>query len=201
MPAKNYQKSYSRKDYTMRYLLALLLMLATFALAQTAKPAYTEQVKVGPYNVTVGFSRWPVQADRSFDLIFDVDGGVADKEGTVTLLAPTSREVDARDHDDFFNYPFPLSRFARDRTVWGFDVIAFPEEGQWTYEFVIDGPQGQGTGSLDVVFLERPAFLPSIVNWSLGFIPLIALIILMIVSWLRVKPSKRAETWTWNETA
>lgn len=181
----------------MRYLLALILALTTFSFAQNPITlAHTENVQAGPYNVTVGFSRWPVQADRSFDLTFSVEGGIQDKEGTVTLLAPT-----LRDTDDFFNYPFPLSRFARDRNVWGFDVIAFPEQGQWQYQFVIDGPQGQGTGSLDVVFLERPPFLPSIVNWSLGFIPFIALIVLIIVSWLRVRPGKRADTWTWSETA
>ncbi len=180
----------------MRYLLALIIILTTFGLAQKITLAHTEQVNVGPYNVTIGFSRWPVQAERSFDLIFDVEGGIQDKEGTVTLMAPT-----LKDTDDYFNYPFPLSRFARDRTVWGFDVIAFPEQGQWQYQFVIDGPQGQGTGSLDVVFLERPAFLPGLVNWSLGFIPFIALIVLITVSWLRVRPGKRADTWTWSETA
>lgn len=185
----------------MRYLFALIMTLAIFGLitfSSAQNPitlAHTEEVQVGPYNVTVGFSRWPVQADRSFDLIFDVEGRIQDKEGTVTLVAPT-----LRDTDDFFNYPFPLSRFARDRNVWGFDVIAFPEEGQWQYQFVIDGPQGQGTGSLDVVFLERPPFLPSIVNWSLGFLPLIALILLITVSWLRVRPGKRADTWMWGET-
>jgi hypothetical protein len=181
----------------MRYLLAFIVTLATFGVAQNPITlAHTEKVQVGPYNVTVGFSRWPVQADRSFDLIFDVEGGIQDKNGTVTLVAPT-----LRDADDFFNYPFPLSRFARDRNVWGFDVIAFPEQGQWQYQFVIDGPRGQGEGTLDVVFLERPPFLPGIVNWSLGFIPLIALFVLIIVSWLRVRPGKRAETWTWSETA
>jgi hypothetical protein len=186
----------------MRYLRTLIVTLATFGLitfglAQNPITlAHTEQVKVGPYNVTVGFSRWPVQADRSFDLTFDVEGGIEGKEGTVTLVAPT-----LKDQDDYFNYPFPLSRFARDRTVWGFDVIAFPEQGQWQYQFVIDGPQGQSTGSLDVVFLERPPFLPSIMNWSLGFLPLIALILLITVGWLRVRPGKRADTWTWNETA
>ena len=181
----------------MRCLIALIITLATFALAQhPVTLAHTEKVQVGPYNVTVGFSRWPVQADRSFDLIFDVEGGIEGKEGTVTLVAPT-----LRDTDDFFNYPFSLSRFARDRNVWGFDVIAFPEQGQWQYKFVIDGSQGRGEGSLDVVFLERPPFLPSIVNWSLGFIPFIALIVLIIVSWLRVQPGKRADTWAWSETA
>ncbi len=186
----------------MRYLLTLIIALITLdfiTFGSTQNPItleHTEKVQVGPYIVTVGFSRWPVQADRSFDLTFDVEGGIEGKQGTVTLVAPT-----LRDHDDYFNYPFPLSRFARDRTVWGFDVISFPEQGQWKYQFSINGPQGRGTGSLDVVFLERPPFLPSLVNWSLGFIPFIALIILMIISWLRVRPGKRAETWTWNETA
>jgi hypothetical protein len=181
----------------MRYFVALIITLATIGFAQNPiTPEHTEKVQVGPYNVTVGFSRWPVQAERSFDLIFDVEGGIADKEGTVTLVAPTMKET-----DDFFNYPFPLSRFARDRNVWGFDVIAFPEQGQWQYQFVIDGPEGQGTGSLDVVFLEPPPFLPSIVNWSLGFIPLIALVLLITISWLRVRPGRRAETWAWSETA
>jgi hypothetical protein len=179
----------------MRYLLTFIVVLITLVLAQNPVTlVHTEDIKVGPYNVTVGFSRWPVQADRSFDLTFAVEGGIADKEGTITLQAPT-----LKDTDDFFNYPFPLSRFPRDRNVWGLDVISFPEQGQWKYTFAIDGPQGRGEGSLDVVFLERPPFLPSVVNWSLAFLPFIALIILITVGWLRVKPGKRAETWTWND--
>jgi hypothetical protein len=179
----------------MRYLLALILTLATFGVAQNPVTlAHTEKVQVGPYVVTVGFSRWPVQAERSFDLIFDVEGGIEDKDGTVTLIAPT-----LKDTHDFFNYPFPLSRFARDHQVWGFDVIAFPEQGQWKYQFAIDGPQGRGEGAVDIVFLDSPPFLPSIVNWSIGFIPLIALIVLIAVSWLRVRPGLRKDTWTWNE--
>ncbi len=184
----------------MRYLMFSIILLSTFALAQPPKTVHTENVKVGPYNVTVGFSRWPVQADKSLDFTFSPEGGIADKTGTITLLPPTNgKKVDVEGNS--LELTSPLSRYARDRNIWGIDVTSLPAEGQWKFQFEIDGPQGKGIGSLDVVLLPRPAFLPPFINWSIGLLPCIGIIALVSVAWRRAKTGKRKETWSWGETA
>jgi hypothetical protein len=185
----------------MRYLMPIIVLLATIiftqpTFAQPTKIVHTETVQVGPYNVQVGFSRWPVQADKSLDFTFSADGGITDKTGTIALMAPTLKST-----EEGFNMPLPLSRYARDRNIWGFDVLSLPEEGQWKFQFEIDGAQGKGTGSLDVVLLERPAFLPPLINWAIGLLPLIGLIAFISNAWRKARTGKRPETWTWGETA
>ena len=179
----------------MRSFLTLLVtVFLTTSLAQREVVLeHTEKVQVGPYQLTVGFSRWPVQADRSLDFVFIPEGGLADKTATITFIAPSKTQ------HDFTDYHYPLPRFARDPTMWGFDVMSLPEEGQWTFKIAIDGSQGRSEGSLDVVLLPRPAFLPRIVNWTLGLLPFMALIVLLVVMWFRVKPGKCSDTWTWQD--
>ncbi len=179
----------------MRYFMFIIVLLFTFTFAQPAKIVHTETVKVGPYNVQVGFSRWPVQADKSLDITFSPDGGITDKTATIALIAPTLRSA-----EEDYNTPFPLLRYARDRTMWGFDVISLPEKGQWKFQFEIDGPQGKGTGSLGVVLLERPAFLPPLINWAIGLLPFIGLVAFISSAWRKAKTGKRPETWMWGET-
>jgi hypothetical protein len=184
----------------MRYIMFIIILLSTFTLAQPPKIVHTENVQVGPYNVTVGFSRWPVQADKSLDFTFAPEGGIADKTGIITMLPPANgKKVDAEGTS--LESTSSLSRYARDRNIWGMDVISLPEEGQWKFQFEIDGPQGKGTGSLDVVLLPRPAFLPPLINWSLGLLPCIGIIALVSVAWRRAKTGKHPETWSWVETA
>jgi hypothetical protein len=179
----------------MRYFMLIFFVLSTFALAQPPSIVHTETINVGPYSLEVGFSRWPLQADKSLDFTFKSVGGIADKSGTVTMIPPEGRPVDPEELE-----LWSLSRYARDRNVWGIDVFALNAQGQWTFEFEIDGPQGKGTGSLGVVVLERPAFLPPLVNWSIAFLPLIGLVTLISTAWRRAKVGKRAETWTWGDT-
>jgi hypothetical protein len=181
----------------MRYFIFIIALLSTFAFAQSPQIVHTENVKVGPYNVVVGFSRWPVQADKSLDFILAPEGGITDKTGIILMIPPSAKLGDDLSNSE---YALPLSRYARDRTIWGYDVISLPEQGQWKFQFEIDGLQGKGTGSLDVVLLERPAFLPPLVNWSLGLLPLIGLIALISVAWRRAKTSRHPETWSWGES-
>jgi hypothetical protein len=184
----------------MRYLMFIIVLLSAFTFAQPPKIVHTENVKVGPYNITVGFSRWPVQADKSLDFTFSPEGGIADKTGTITLILPTTSKATPAERESF-EVALPLARYARDRNIWGIDVTALPDEGQWKFQFDIDGPQGKGTGTLDVVLLPRPAFLPPLINWSLGLLPCIGIIALVSVAWRRAKTGKRAETWSWGEAA
>jgi hypothetical protein len=171
-------------------LTTIVFTQPTFA--QPTKIVHTETVKVGPYTVQVGFSRWPVQADKSLDFTFAPEGGIADKTGVITMLPPANgKKVDVEGTS--LESTSSLSRYARDRNIWGLDVISLPEEGQWKFQFEIDGPQGKGTGSLDVMLLPRPAFLPPLINWSLGLLPCIGIIALVSVAWRRAKTGKHPE--------
>ena len=186
----------------MRYIMFIIVLLLTFTFAQPPKIVHTENVKVGPYSVTIGFSRWHVQEDNTLDFTFSPEGGIADKTGTITMLVPTTSKINADAAEkEYWEEPLPLTRYARDRDIWGIDVTSLPDEGQWKFKFEIDGPQGKGTGSLDVVLLARPAFLPPLVNWAIGLLPLIGLIALISVAWRRAKTGKRSETWSWGKTA
>jgi hypothetical protein len=147
---------------------------------------HRETVRVGPYRVAVGFSRWPVRAERSLDIVFMPDGGIAGKHGTVTLTPPSGGEKE-----------LPLVRHPRMRTVWGLDVIALPEQGRWTARFEIDGPLGRGDGRLPVVLLPRPG--PPVV---LGWLPVLlasgGLLAAILFAWWQVRPVRRSETWSWT---
>jgi hypothetical protein len=180
----------------MRRLFIFILLLASFALAQPRlELVHTEVVQAGPYKITVGFSRWPVQAERSLDIVFRVDGGVEDKTGTITLVTDTPQTFNRQKKS---NQPFGLERHPRMREAWGLDVFAFPSPGQWAFKFAIDGAQGHGEGSLAVVLLERPAFLPRPVTSLIAFLPLIILLVIIVIAWRRDKPNRQADTWLWS---
>jgi hypothetical protein len=180
----------------LRNMLLLSFFLLHFSLAQSSfNIVHEEKLKVGPYNVTVGFSRWPVQADRSLDIIFSVEGGINDKRGTVTLVTATPQTFNRqrRSHE-----AWPLARHPSQRDSWGLDVFAFPTEGQWEFQFVIDGSQGQGEGSLAVVLLGPPVFLPRTVTSLIALLPLILLLVIITLAWRRDKPCQQADTWSWS---
>ncbi|SMD23407.1 hypothetical protein [Kibdelosporangium aridum] len=163
----------------------LLGMLATgsllFGLAAPASAydpvniVHTEKVQAGPYNVTVGFSTWPLKALQSLDFTFAPDGGIADKGGRVVLSLGDERMGD------------PLARHPRKREVWGLDVFSLPEPGDWTMRFTIEGPAGTGTGELrNLKVMEQPG-PPMGLSWAISTIPLFGLIALIVVAWRRTR--------------
>ncbi|QBD77023.1 hypothetical protein EPA93_13815 [Ktedonosporobacter rubrisoli] len=148
---------------------------------------HQEKVKVGPYTVTTGFSDWPMHADRSLDIIFIPDGGIADKHGTVTLISPSGQEIVHK-----------LQRHPRMYEDWGLSITVLPEEGPWTFLFEIDGPLGHGVGRLaPIMLLERPG-PPILLSWLVGLLPLYGLIALIIWAWLKVQPKKFSQVWSWS---
>ncbi|MGL4609190.1 MAG: hypothetical protein ACRCYY_05815 [Trueperaceae bacterium] len=68
----------------------------------------------------MGFSRWPVQAERSLDIVFMVEGGLEDKIGTLTLITATTQKLTRQKST---NEPFALERHPRAREMWGPDVF------------------------------------------------------------------------------
>lgn len=169
----------------IRRVFALLAALVLIPVA-TATPAlayepvnivHTEHVKAGPYGLTVGFSTWPLRAMQSLDFTFIPDGGIEDKTGTFMRTGPSGSHTRA----------LPMARHPRKRDVWGLDVFALQVEGNWKFDFTIDGPQGHGAGALtNLQVLPQPG-PPLALSWAVCSIPFVALIGFLIVVWRRGK--------------
>lgn len=155
---------------------ALLLGLASPALAfEPVNVVHTEKVQAGPYNLTVGFSTWPVKAMQSLDFTFAPDDGIAGKKGTLTM-------VRGDEQDDT-----PLARHPRKREVWGLDIHALPAPGTWTFRFDLEGPAGPATGELrNLQVMEQPG-PPMGLSWAISTIPLFGLIGLVVIAWRRTR--------------
>jgi hypothetical protein len=156
-------------------VLALGIAAAPAAIASTTLPetVHIERVQVGPYEVTLGFSVWPVRAMQSLEFTFGPDGGIAGKSGTVTEVSPSGA---AKRNT--------LSRHPRDRTLWGLDVHSVPDPGTWTYRFEIHGPQGHGAGEIGLDVLEQPG-PPIAPMWVIGLIPAALAVAFLVTAWLR----------------
>lgn len=170
--------------------LTLFLLLPLTVGAHGADGVITErhheEVQVGPYRLHVGFSEWPLSAERSLDFIFYPTDGIADKTGTITVTGPEG-----------FVESEPLARFPRARTVWGLDVRSLPLEGNWQFHFVIDGPLGRGEGTLQTVPVGPRPGPPIVLSWLIGFLPILGLLALVVVAWRQVKPLQLAESYRW----
>ncbi len=168
--------------------VAVAVLLAGAAATPAAAYApvdivHTEQVQVGPYPLTVGFSTWPVRAMRSLDFTFAPAGGIAGKSGTMWTSGPgmpRGRRMVMR-----------LVRHPRKRDVWGLDTRALDDAGSYSFGFAIDGPQGHGEGTLSgVTVLDQPG-PPLPLSWSVASLPLLALVALVVVGWRRTRPGNR----------
>lgn len=166
-----------------RWLIALLISsLSALALAEPIK--HTEQLELDGFQITVGFTEWPLQAERSLDMTFSPTGGIAGKAVLARFVKPDGTQwFDAQ----------PLPRFPRDRTIWGFDSQAFPVEGNWRLELSVNNQKAM----LPLAVLERPAGPPGNLITALALIPILAVFVLAIRAWLRVKPLRQLESQRW----
>ncbi|WP_432826030.1 hypothetical protein [Dactylosporangium sp. CA-092794] len=159
----------------------LVLGTASPALAyQPVNIVHTEDVQAGPYQLTIGFSVWPLRAQRSLDWVFIPGGGIADKTGTLSVAGPDVPSDEAHR---------PLVRHPRRLDVWGLDVESLDSPGDYTFTFDIDGPQGPGTGTLaGLNVLDQPGPPPAL-SWAVCAVPLVALIAFLVIAWRRARPS------------
>ncbi|MFD0888264.1 hypothetical protein ACFQ08_27305 [Streptosporangium algeriense] len=155
--------------------IGLVLVSANPALAYPpVETVHTERVQAGPYGITVGFSTWPLRAMQSLDFTFTPDDGIAGKRGFIAM-------TDSGDE----GHRSRLARHPRKREVWGMDTVAMPTEGVWRFALTVEGPAGRGEGVLkDIQVLPQPG-PPMALSWSIGTIPLWALIGLLAVAWRR----------------
>ncbi|WP_245713883.1 hypothetical protein [Nocardia vaccinii] len=174
---------------TLRRLAALLLAAVTLVLITTGPAAayqpvnivHTERVQAGPYDLTVGFTTWPIRAMQSLDFTFLPDGGITGKSGTLKINGPDRRAT---------RRVQPLVRHPRKRDSWGLDVKSLNAPGDYSFTFAIDGPQGRGEGTLrGVRVLDQPG-PPLPLSWALGLLPLAGLVIFLVVVWRRLRPAK-----------
>ena len=111
--------------------LGLLLGFAAPAQAATAQDyapveiVHQERLAVGPYELTVGFSTWPVRAQQSLDFTFEPTGGIDRFTGTLVVVSPSGEEDNLRRPPGLDGLP----RHPRQPDVWGLDVFAVPERG------------------------------------------------------------------------
>ncbi|MCS7477915.1 hypothetical protein ACFFQW_41335 [Umezawaea endophytica] len=163
---------------TVLSVAALLLLSASPSWAyEPVTIVHTERVEAGPYGITVGFGRWPIRAMQSLDFTFTPDGGREGKSGVVEASLP----------DGVAGEQWPLARHPRKPEVWGLDIQALGGDGQWTFRFTVDGPDGRGVGELaGVTVLAQPG-PPLALSWSVAGIPLLALFGFLVVAWRRVR--------------
>jgi hypothetical protein len=169
-----------------RVLIVVLVFLGNAGVAQEVIK-HRETVQVGPYQLEVGFSQYPVQAERSLDITFTPIGGIQGLSGTSKFKLANSKISIDQD----------LVRFTKNRIIWGYDLISIPQKGTWNLEFKINGRQGQGVGNLKLEVLERPAGPSVALTQPLGLIPILAIFVLATRAWWRVRPTRHAEANGW----
>jgi hypothetical protein len=179
-------------------LAVLALMTSGVSLAQATPKTefkHQEEVQAGPYRVIVGFSEWPMQAERSLHVTFAPVGGIVGLKGSNTFIPPGGLTAELKEYNP---YDFPMARFTRDQTIWGNDDMALPTQGVWTLEVNVEGPKGKGTGRIEKLEVgERPAGPPASLIYALGLLPILTILVLCVRSWIRVRPAVRPETHAW----
>lgn len=159
-------------------VVGLLFGTAGTALAyEPVNVVHTERVQAGPYSLTVGFSTWPVKALQSLDFTFVPDGGIEGRSGTLSVSRPDGKRA---------GRPDPLVRHPRKLEVWGLDITALPDPGDWTLAFAVDGPDGPGTGRLVLPVQEQPG-PPMGLSWAISTVPLFGLVALIVIAWRRTR--------------
>jgi hypothetical protein len=168
----------------VKRLLIAVLISSLCAVGLAAPLKHTERLEVGGLKLTVGFTEWPLQAERSLDMTFASEGGIAGKSVLARFVKPDGTT---------WGNAEPLPRFPRDRTVWGFDSAALPLEGQWKLEL----STGNQKAVLPLTVLERPVGPPGNLITALAMVPILAVFVLAIRAWLRVKPLRQLESRSW----
>lgn len=166
--------------------LGLLLGLAAPAQAATTQDyapvviVHQEHLAVGPYELTVGFSEWPVRAQQSLDFTFEPTGGIDRFVGTLVVISPTGEEDDLRRPPGVDGLP----RHPRQPGVWGLDVFALDEPGDWTFTIGLEGAQGPASAAMTVPVLEQPG-PPLGLSWLVSTVPLFLIVGLLATAVVR----------------
>jgi hypothetical protein len=167
----------------MRRVLTVLALVSSlvFPSASAEEIKHTDHMQVGPHDVRFDFTAWPVQAERSLDIIFAPSTGIQGLKGTINLIGPNGETE---------RHYRLLPRFPRDRTQWGLDSRAFHSEGEWKFQLTI----GNDTATLPINVGPRPAGPPNALIVVLSIIPIGALLVMIIRAWAAVRPMRNPES-------
>lgn len=155
---------------------ALLALAPAAALAHTgdfsAFYPYHKTIQAGPYSLDVHVGDWPMLATKWTDLVVRLDGGYQYSQVQIHLHMLPGPGVKAREKDDLLlsHDEFP------GQPVWGGRRWPVPAAGQWTWEFVVDGPRGQGVARMGPFTVLPAPGIPAWLGWLIGFVPLYGLL-------------------------
>ncbi len=168
--------------------VAVLAMVVTspVASAQALEIVHSERIPLGGGTLDVSFTDWPVKAGRSLDFTFEPRGGIEGRTGTVRAIAPSGEPKALGIVGLAGETDMKLPRHPQARHVWGLDVVALPEEGQWRFEFTVRGPDGVTTGTLPIAVAPAPG-PPAAVSWVVGMAPWAVALLVLARRWLRVR--------------
>jgi hypothetical protein len=174
---------YHRLAVTTLVAAAVSLVWAAPAMAYApVNIVHTERVQAGPYRVTLGFSVWPIRAMQSLDFTFMPDGGIVGKSGALFLTGPGIKRGQGI---------MRLVRHPRKRDSWGLDVKSLNAPGTYSLGFLINGPRGQGQGSLQRVTVLHQPGPPLPLSWTVGSLPFVGLVVVLAVAWRRTRPGRQ----------
>jgi hypothetical protein len=165
---------------------AIMVSLVSTGPAMAYAPVgivHTEHVQAGPYDVTLGFSTWPIRAMQSLDFTFVPAGGIAGKSGSLRMDGPGIEDEQRRT---------PLVRHPRKLDSWGLDVQSLNAPGAYTFGFAVDGPLGRGEGTLPGLTVLAQPGPPMALSWLVGSLPFVGLIAFFAIAWRRTRPGRRS---------
>ncbi|MGW3912231.1 hypothetical protein ACWEBX_12035 [Streptomyces sp. NPDC005070] len=166
---------------------------ASAADADAPAVVHAERLRVGPYDIEVSFSDWPLYAGRSLDMTFRTDRGIAGRTARLHLIGPSGEDYGKRGA----GLGRALPRYTRSHDRWGLDGTLLPDEGTWRFELAVEGPEGAGRGSLSVPVGPRPG-PPIEASWAVGLLPAIAAVPICLALWWRGRGRRGTAVWTWD---
>ncbi|WP_148505235.1 hypothetical protein [Paenibacillus beijingensis] len=160
--------------------LFLLFPTVLFAHAdETATPTATKMdVNAGPYNLTVEFNEYPINALKSLEMKVTPEEDFEQLTAQYNLIPPSA---DGKQISGDLN-PYPGLDGA-----WLLYVKGIPEPGHWTWEIEVNGPDGKGTAYIKDFEVTDPPGIPLWLGWLIGLIPLYGLVAFAGFEYRRVK--------------
>jgi hypothetical protein len=175
----------------MKHWLTVLMIFLLLEQSHAWEIRHTENMMVGNTNVTIGYSDYPILAERSLDLTFNPQGGITNKTASVEFFKPNGEKWANTSPGALPTDKLP--RYPRNRSIWGYDAKAFPIQGTWQMKLTING----NTSTKPMQVGPRPAGPPSNLIIVLAIMPILAMFIIALRAWIKVQPLRHTESRIW----
>jgi hypothetical protein len=140
--------------------------LSTGQALAASTPAYTTTLIAGPYIIDVSLSQNPPFTDQPFEVTVSAHGSNQALSGL--LIAEPGLGTDA------VRLQTPLSPLAGVTGKSG-GWLHLPVRGAWQLVINVNGPQGQGSASMDTT-VGAPGAIPPWLAWAIAATPLILIV-------------------------